>query len=55
MEDSLDENNELPEKFLHEIYKWALECKYVGKRLMGKWTDATITKKNNLIRGVTTN
>lgn len=22
-----DENNELPGNFLHELYKWALECK----------------------------
>lgn len=21
-----DENNELPDDFLHELYKWALEC-----------------------------
>lgn len=23
-----DENNELPDDFLHELYKWALECKF---------------------------
>lgn len=23
-----DENNELPGDFLHELYKWALECKH---------------------------
>lgn len=23
-----DANNELPDDFLHELYKWALECKY---------------------------
>lgn len=26
MEGSLDENRELPGHFLHELYKWALEC-----------------------------
>jgi hypothetical protein len=26
MEDSLDQNRELPGHFLHELYKWALEC-----------------------------
>lgn len=26
MERSLDENRELPGHFLHELYKWALEC-----------------------------
>lgn len=25
----MDENNELPDDFLSEIYKWALECKYI--------------------------
>lgn len=24
-----DANNELPDDFLHELYKWALECKYL--------------------------
>ena len=24
-----DENNELPGDFLHELYKWALECKHL--------------------------
>ena len=24
----LDANNELPGNFLHELYKWALECMY---------------------------
>lgn len=23
-----DENDELPGDFLHELYKWALECKF---------------------------
>lgn len=27
MEDLLDDNRELPGDFLHELYKWALECK----------------------------
>jgi cytochrome P450 family 49 subfamily A len=27
MESTLDENQELPDHFLSEIYKWALECK----------------------------
>lgn len=27
METSLDHNRELPDNFLSEIYKWALECK----------------------------
>jgi cytochrome P450 family 49 subfamily A len=27
LEGSLDENRELPGHFLHELYKWALECK----------------------------
>lgn len=31
MEESLDHNKELPENFLSEIYKWALECKYPQK------------------------
>lgn len=26
-----DENNELPGDFLHELYKWALECMYITK------------------------
>lgn len=34
MEESLDENQELPSYFLSEIYKWALECKY---DLMGSY------------------
>jgi cytochrome P450 family 49 subfamily A len=27
LEGTLDENRELPGDFLHELYKWALECK----------------------------
>lgn len=30
MEGSLDENRELPGHFLHELYKWALECEFKG-------------------------
>lgn len=26
MEEMKDQNNELPDEFLYEIYKWALEC-----------------------------
>lgn len=28
MEAMRDENQELPENFLSEIYKWALECEF---------------------------
>lgn len=31
LEGSLDENRELPGHFLHELYKWALECKSTPK------------------------
>lgn len=29
MDEMVDENRELPDNFLMEIYKWALECKYI--------------------------
>lgn len=32
LEGTLDENRELPGHFLHELYKWALECKLVSNR-----------------------
>jgi cytochrome P450 family 49 subfamily A len=31
LEGTLDENRELPGHFLHELYKWALECKSTPK------------------------
>lgn len=39
MEGSLDENRELPGHFLHELYKWALECEFKGLKvdLGGGW------------------
>lgn len=32
MERLVDENRELPKDYLTELYKWALECKYVNQQ-----------------------
>lgn len=29
IDEMINEDGELPSDFLHEIYKWALECKYL--------------------------
>lgn len=34
-----NEKDELPDNFLHELYKWALECESGGGRVLGTLLD----------------
>lgn len=39
-----DERNELPGDFLHELYKWALECEYDDYDDDGRYDDEDLIK-----------
>jgi hypothetical protein len=42
-----DEKQELPEDFLGEIYKWALECKYFSRCVSLQYKNKTILDAPN--------